>query len=297
MLKVFAPAKINLHLHVTGRQDNGYHALDSLVCFADIGDTLSFEAARGFHLHVEGNFSGHLTQGDLDPSPSSNNSVVKAARLLAGTLGRELNVKITLQKNLPPGGGIGGGSADAAATLWGLCQFWNLNMADEALKAIALKIGSDVPSCLKSLPLLMQGAGETILPAPDLPEIPIVLAWPRQPASTPTVYAALNMRKFSTPFSFKPYYESAETLISDLTFQTTNDLAETARGLHPVIEDAEDIMALQTGCAFARMSGSGSTVFGLFKDEDFALAASENILKAHPEWWVRHGWLNRTARY
>ncbi len=297
MLKIFAPAKINLHLHVTGKKPDGYHLLDSLVCFADIGDTLYFEPARGFNFKIEGNFATHLTQNDIDSSPASGNTVVRAAWALANTLARELNVAITLQKNLPPGGGIGGGSADAAACLWGLCQFWNLNLPTDYLHNLALKIGSDVPVCMKSLPAIMQGTGDIILAAPELPEIPIVMIWPQQPASTPDVFRSLEMPKFSEAVTFKKNYEDIPQLVADLNLQTRNDLDGAAQKLFPVIGLALQNLRDNKECLLARMSGSGSTVFGIFESEEKSAEAVEAILKAHPEWWVRHGWLNRIARY
>lgn len=297
MLKIFAPAKINLHLHVTGKRPDGYHLLDSLVCFTDIGDQLIFEPSIGFQFDITGPFADHLLAGDKSAAPSSGNSVVKAAWTLANSVGRELNVRITLQKNLPPGGGIGGGSADAAACFWGLAQFWNLHLPDNYFHMLALKIGSDVPVCLKSQAVVMQGIGDQFKPAPELPEIPIVLVWPNKMAPTPEVYKSLAMKTFSDNFDFRPSYKSSKDLIGDLAAFTRNDLAGAASGLFPVIAQAEKLLKTQDHCLFARMSGSGSTVFGLFESDEDAQTASEKILEAHPDWWVRHGWLNRIARY
>lgn len=297
MLRIFAPAKINLHLHVTGKREDGYHFLDSLVCFADAGDTLFFEAAQGFEFQVEGKFASDLKPHDRNSSPTSGNTIVRAAWLLADMLARELNVKITLQKNLPLGAGIGGGSADAAACLWGLCQFWSLNLPEDYLHNIALKIGSDVPVCLKSQPVIMQGIGDIIKPAPELPEFPVVLIWPNQHASTPEVFNHLGLTDFSGIADFKTSYSDLKDLTADLQFKTRNDLEKSARELFPVITEVLETFKEEKDCRLIRMSGSGSMVFGIFENEDASLKAAEKIQALHPDWWVRPCWLNRTARY
>lgn len=297
MLRIFAPAKINLHLHVTGKREDGYHFLDSLVCFADAGDTLFFETAHGFEFHVEGKFASDLKANDRDCSPASGNTIVRAAWLLADTLARELNVKITLQKNLPLGAGIGGGSADAAACLWGLCQFWSLNLPENYLHKLALTIGADVPVCLKSQPVIMQGIGDVIKPAPELPEFPVILIWPHQHASTPEVFNNLGLVDFSGIVDFKPAYSDLKDLTADLQFKTRNDLEEPARALFPVITEALEILKAEKACRLIRMSGSGSTVLGIFENEDESLKAAEKIQALYPDWWIRPCWLNRTARY
>ena len=289
MLKIFAPAKINLHLHVTGKRADGYHLLDSLVCFADIGDNLIFQKSDRTEFEITGPFGTGLDAND--------NSIVKAARLLSQAVSREPRIKITLEKNLPLGAGIGGGSADAAACLWGLCQIWDLNLPEDFLQEIALKIGADVPVCLKSQPVIMRGIGEVLSPAPDLPELPAILIWPNCHAATPSVFKSLNLESFSSQADLKPVYQDTDALIADLTLKTRNDLEAPARSLYPVITDALEILQQEKDCRLARMSGSGSTVFGIFEDELSAVKAAQAIQAQHPEWWVRPCWLNRTARY
>lgn len=291
-LTVKAPAKINLHLHVTGKRQNGFHELDSLVCFADIGDDISFEPSRSLQFEVTGEFAHLLSGDDLSISRESNNSVIRAAFLIADKAQRDLDVKITLQKNLPAGSGIGGGSADAAATLKGLAEFWNLEIGDEEIHAMAEKIGSDVPVCLQSKPVIMQGIGEIIFTAPNLPAMPAVLIWPNQHASTPLVYKNFSADLFSPGISFDRHYKNIRDIAEDLKTRTWNDLELAAIKLFPSIGQAEDILANANGCLLSRMSGSGSTVFGLFEDENQAIAAAKHISQAHPDWWVRPCLLN-----
>lgn len=293
MLTVVAPAKINLHLHVTGKRANGFHELDSLVCFADLGDCISFEKSESLTLEVKGEFA-HLLRGeDLSTSRASNNSVIRAAYLIADRDCRDPNVKITLEKNLPTGSGIGGGSADAAATLKALSQFWNIVISEHDLYSMAEEIGSDVPACLQSKPVIMQGIGEKIFTAPNLPAMPAVLIWPNQHSATPLVYKKFLADLFSPGISFDRHYKNIRDIAEDLKTRTANDLELAAIKLFPSIGQAEDILANANGCLLSRMSGSGSTVFGIFESENQASAASKHIAQAHPDWWVKPCILNR----
>ncbi len=286
MLRVLAPAKLNLFLHVTGKRKDGYHLLDSLVCFADIGDELILEAADRFEFTIEGPFSSQISNEDM-----SANTVVKAAHLLAAATGKDLNVKITLVKNLPSGAGIGGGSADAAATLRALQEFWSVSVPEKQLHDIALNIGSDVPVCLESKSVIMQGTGDIILPAPQLPELFALLIWPGQKTPTPDVFKNRS-GAFSSNASLGLFYNDTETLIDDLTSQTRNDLELSATELFPIITDALGVLRREESCIFVRMSGSGSTVFGLFKNQEELDASANSIKFSQPNWWVQPCLLN-----
>ncbi len=281
MLRVFAPAKLNLFLHVTGKRQDGYHLLDSLVCFADTGDELILEAADRFEFTIEGPFSSQLSNDDI-----SENTVVKAAYLWAAATGKDLNVKITLIKNLPSGAGIGGGSADAAATLRALQEFWSVSVPEKKLHDIALNIGSDVPVCLESKSVIMQGTGDILLPAPELQELFALLIWPGQKTPTPDVFKNRSSA-FSGNANLKSSYNNTETLIDDLTSQTRNDLELSATELFPIINDALNVLKREENCLFVRMSGSGSTVFGIFKNQEDLDTAAKNIRSSQPNWWVQ----------
>lgn len=297
MLKVFAPAKVNLHLHVTGRQTDGYHTLDSLVTFADIGDVLYIEKARQFSFAVEGPFANSFTHAELDSSPQSKNLVVRAAWQMANLLARELNVSIRLHKNLPLGSGLGGGSADAAACLWGLGQLWNVMLPESHRLSMAMQLGRDVPVCLKSETCLMRGTGELLSAVPPLPELPVLLVWPGEPVSTADVFRSLELTSFSAPISCPDVIDQIPTLCAYLGAKTHNDLAARAIEFLPSIDIASRLLREQPGCLLARLSGSGSTCFGIFASEDDATRAAETISLNHPAWWVRSGWLNRVSRY
>ena len=297
MLKVFAPAKINLHLHVTGRRADGFHNLDSLVAFADIVDVLFFEKSRNFTFSVDGQFAGSFMGTELDTSPQSKNLVVKAAWAISNLLARELNVEITLQKNLPLGSGLGGGSADAAACLWGLCQYWGVTLPPSHLASLAAQLGSDVPVCLNMETVIMRGTGDQLSAAPAFPELPVLLVWPGRPVATKDVFTTLGLKTFSSDASFPENFDTVPALCDYLARETRNDLAERAGQILPAMQSALHEISIRPGCGLARISGSGSTCFGIFNSQDQCQNAAEKIAAQNPGWWIRTGWLNRVSRY
>jgi 4-diphosphocytidyl-2-C-methyl-D-erythritol kinase len=271
----FAAAKINLHLHVVGRRDDGYHLLDSLVVFAGVGDRLTVSPADGLAFSVSGRFAAGLQN-------NGDNLVLRAARALAAYACVPPSAKLALQKNLPVASGIGGGSADAAATLRLLCRFWRLQPDRDALHRIARDLGADVPVCLDSRPALMSGIGEILAPAPALPDFGIVLVHPGVAVSTPSVFRA-RTGAFSEPAVFGAG-DLAATLCT-----THNDLEPPALRLAPVIGEVLITLAAIPGCRLARMSGSGATCFGLFDTPALAEAAAKAVVRA--EWWIWGGGL------
>jgi 4-diphosphocytidyl-2-C-methyl-D-erythritol kinase len=195
MIGEFAPAKVNLALHVTGRRADGYHLLDSLVVFASVGDRLEFEPADRDGLTISGRFAGPLS---TDAAPGADNLVIRARdalRAWADPKGIPVPaVHIRLKKNLPVASGIGGGSADAAATLRGLDRLWQLGVPRRDLAAIGLGLGADVPMCIESRPLVARGIGEDITFIDDLPALFLLLVNPMVEVSTPSVFRALLKR-------------------------------------------------------------------------------------------------------
>ena len=249
---VLAPAKINLSLHVTGRRDDGYHLLDSLVVFADIGDRLWLSNADEMSLSVVGAFAEGV--------PEDGRNLVWQAAERAGRV-----LSIRLEKNLPHGAGIGGGSSDAAAVLrWA------------GAGEHALSLGADVPVCLSQAPQRMRGIGEQLGPVP-VPECHLVLVNPGVHVPTPAVFRALERRDNAgmTPM--------ADDFVGWLGDQR-NDLQKAAISVAPVIAEA---LAALDDALVARMSGSGATCFGLYPDANTAKASAERIAAARPCWWVR----------
>lgn len=255
----FAPAKINLTLHVTGQRDDGYHLLDSLVMFADIGDKLAFAPAAVTTLAVTGPFASGV--------PTDRRNTVLQAADLTG-----VSHTITLEKNLPHGAGIGGGSADAAAVL-----------RHFGVSENAATIGADVPVCLLSKAQRMQGIGDVLTPLPNLPPVAAVLVNPGVHVPTPAIFGALIHKEHPAMPTTLPNLRDSAALI-DWLGQTRNDLQSPACSVTPVINDV--LSALSKFSPMVRMSGSGATCFALFETRQTAVHAANSLRDAHPDWWV-----------
>ena len=281
-LRVAAPAKLNLYLHVVGRRDDGYHLLDSLAAFAAIGDELIFAPAADLSLVIDGPFARDLAADD-------SNLVLRAARALAAEAGRRPAAAIRLTKRLPVASGIGGGSADAAATLRGLDRLWGTDLPQVQLARIALALGADVPVCLAGVPSFFGGIGEEIALAGPLPPAHLVLVNPGAPLATATVFrvraAGPMSGRYSEPGRWTGGVADAVALAGMLA-KRRNDLTEAAIGLLPEIADVMATLERQPACLLARLSGSGATCFGLFADGGEARGAAAAIASARPAWWV-----------
>lgn len=272
-----ARAKVNLHLHVTGRRADGYHLLDSLVVFAEAADAVTVAPASALSLSLCGPEAGAL-------AAEADNLVLRAARLLAEAAGRPLpGAALVLEKRLPVASGIGGGSADAAAALRALNRFWGLGMAADRLEALALRLGADVPVCLASRPARMAGVGEVLTPAPALPDFGMVLANPRVSLPTPRIFAA-RTGAFSAPAAFPSGWADVVAMAAALR-SLRNDLEPPAVGLCPPIAEVLAALRALPGALLARMSGSGATCFAIFADA----AAAERAAEALPAAWWRWG--------
>lgn len=255
----FAAAKINLSLHVTGQRRDGYHLLDSLVVFADIGDRLWFDPAADMQMKVSGPFASGV--------PTDSRNLVWQAAELAGWTG-----KIHLEKNLPHGAGIGGGSSDAAAVLRAFGG-----------GADAVTLGADVPVCLDPVAQRMRGIGDVLEQIAPLPEMEILLINPQVAVPTGRVFEALESKQNQPMPDALPAFQSAEAFCQWLRAQR-NDLETPARAIAPQIDAVLDAL---DGGMIARMSGSGATCFGLYQNG--AKTTAERIADAHPDWWVASG--------
>lgn len=268
MSKTFAPAKINLCLHVTGQRSDGYHLLDSLVVFADVGDRVRVVPAEAMTLEVTGPMAAGV------PSDETN-LAWKAAALF------DLQVAITLEKHLPVASGIGGGSSDAAATLFAVADLVDTT----TLPAGATELGADVRVCLARQAARMRGIGDEVQPLEGVPELHAVLANPGIEVSTPEVFAALETKSNAPMPKRIPRWRGAWSAIDWISKQR-NDLEEPARRIAPVIGDVLDALTALPGARLARMSGSGATCFALFEERAEADAAADMLADAHPDWWV-----------
>ncbi len=276
VVSVQAPAKVNLYLHVTGRRPDGYHLLDSLFVFTTDGDVVSVRDSETLSLKLTGEYAGVL-------SLTQDNIVLKAAKALADMAGVRPKAEITLEKNLPVASGIGGGSTDAAATLKALIRLWNLNVPEEKLYEIALKLGADVPSCLASKAVQVSGIGDVLTPAPALPELFVLLVNPNKPVSTPAVFKT-RAPVFSKANPFTQDIPDFDCFIKELEARH-NDLCDAACRLEPSVRFVLDALSADPLCRLAAMSGSGGTCFGLFPCSGDAALCRERIRAVHPEWW------------
>ncbi|MCB8883346.1 4-(cytidine 5'-diphospho)-2-C-methyl-D-erythritol kinase [Acidisoma cellulosilytica] len=280
----FAPAKVNLTLRVTGRRPDGYHLLDSLVVFADVGDRLSVAPGDGLSLAVTGPFGGPL-------AAEPDNLVLRAGRLLAEAAGVAPNAALVLEKNLPIASGIGGGSADAAAALRLLSDFWGVALDAAMLQAIALKLGADVPVCLGCAALRMAGIGEVLSPVPVLPPLGLVLANPGLPCPTPAIFRARAAAGagFSPADGVPEQGFSAPADFARALAASGNDLEDAAIAVQPAIGTVLATLRTVPDLLLARMSGSGATCFGLFPTT--AVAAQAAAAMRRDGWWVWGGGL------
>jgi 4-diphosphocytidyl-2-C-methyl-D-erythritol kinase len=276
-VELTARAKINLYLHVVGRRGDGYHELDSLVAFAELGDRLSFAPAADLTLSVDGPFAPGLDAGP-------GNLVLKSAGLLRARFGGTKGAAIRLEKHLPVAAGLGGGSADAAAALIGLSRLWGLAAGPEELAPLATELGADVAVCLAGRPSFMGGIGERMEPAPALPELGMILANPGVPLPTREVFAA-RTGPFSDPARFAGPVSHAEELVRLLKGRR-NDLTEPALRLVPQIGEVLSSLEEVPGVLLAHMSGSGATCFGLTRSFAEAERGAGWLRARHPKWWV-----------
>jgi 4-diphosphocytidyl-2-C-methyl-D-erythritol kinase len=268
MARTFAPAKINLALHVTGQRGDGYHLLDSLVAFADVGDRVSVMPAEERAFEV----TGPMAEG---VPTDARNLVMQATALY------DLPVKAVLHKVLPSAAGLGGGSSDAAATFLAMADLTGQHVLPEG----ATDLGADVRVCLMRQAARMRGIGDDVVPVEGMPELFAVLANPGVAVATSEVFAALRDKRNAPMPKRLPRWRAAWTLIDWLASQR-NDLETAAIEVAPVIAEVLRTLADLPEARLVRMSGSGATCFALFESRAEAEAAAQDLSEARPGWWV-----------
>jgi 4-diphosphocytidyl-2-C-methyl-D-erythritol kinase len=282
-LTAFAPAKINLFLHVGAPARDGYHPLCSLMVFADIGDQIVLQDAEALSFRVHGPFAGPLAGED-------DNLVLRAAKaLFAAARGPQPPLCVALEKVLPVAAGLGGGSSDAGATLRVLRSVLGLAVSDEALEAVAASLGADGAACLWGRPVVAEGRGEQLSNAPGLPPIEAVLVNPGVEVSTPAVYRALDEARGFGDVEPPPLPEAFESVVELAAWlgMMRNDLEAPAVGLAPEIGDVLGLLAEEPESLIARMSGSGATCFSICASDIEADALAQRVARLRPQWWVR----------
>ena len=281
-----ANAKINLSLSVMGKRPDGYHAVDSLVTFAALGDELSVSSSDELSLTYKGEFAENLTASLV---AKSDDLILKAAKALQKESGTSAGAALQLIKSVPLGAGLGGGSADAAACLRLLNSFWKLDWSLDALMTLGAHIGSDVPACVMNAPCRMTGRGERVTKIDTLPILFCVLVNPRMSVSTAEIFRKLNkphidMDALEATSEPLPIFANHDVLYNYLQ-NTGNDLLSSTIDTAPVIRSILDAIN-DSGADISAMTGSGSTCFGLFKDQVSARRAKEKLKDVFPDYWV-----------
>ena len=282
-MKIPARAKINLTLEVLRNRPDGYHDLHSVVMPISLADSITIEPSDGPGPSLS------VTAADGSPvdlakmGPPEKNLAVKAALVLAAETRRRPNVSITIEKRIPLGGGLGGGSADAAAVLVGLNRLWNLDLTRLELATIGAFVGSDVPALALGGAVLMEGRGERVSPLfppnyVSVPPIDLVLVNPGVFSSTPEVFKANRNTRLTNDARILDNIIHALSYgdVEGVSRVMENDLAEAARSLHPEIGMAEDALRA-AGAVGVLMSGSGSTVFGLVRSPEHGREVADRL--------------------
>lgn len=261
-----APAKINWFLSVLNRREDGYHNIVSLMQSVDLFDTLLFED------------SGRLEIiSDIPDLPQEKNLVYKAAVLLQSLVNVRRGARITLKKQIPLAAGLGGGSSNAACALIGLNRLWGLDLKVEHLQEMAAKLGSDIPFFIDDIYAIIQGRGEIVTTMENAREIPLLLVNPGILISAAWSYASMRPGLTKKAVDIKLFCQSLAKgdfdLLRSLQF---NDLEQPALNAHYEIGRIKELL-LQQGALMSAMSGSGSTVFGVFRTEEEAQKASGSM--------------------
>lgn len=265
-----APAKINLALHIRRKRPDGYHDLETLFAFARDGDVVTLEDAERDSFQATGPFASAL-----DGAGQANNLVLQAAEAFRATFQTHGRHALTLEKHLPVASGIGGGSADAAATLRALARRYGKASDGSLLVQCAASLGADVPACLFGRTAFATGRGDELQPLPWLGDLPLLLVNPGVPLSTAAMFAAWDgVDRGSVATAGTPL---------DRARQGSNDFTPAAIAAAPAVGDVLRLLADAPGCTFARLSGSGATCFGIFADVATRDAAAEQA-RANG-WW------------
>lgn len=271
-----APAKVNLTLRMRGRRADGYHELESLVAFADVGDTLILSDVDRDGLEVAGPFAGKS-------GPVADNLVLKALAAIRERIEGLKTGRFLLEKNVPVAAGLGGGSADAAAALRLVARANGLAIDDDRFMSAARAVGADVPVCLDPQPRVMRGIGEMLSRPLDLPALPAVLVNPGVALATRDVFARMTVER--TEYHVRDVPREFDALIEFLK-QDGNDLTSAATACAPVVAEVLDALQRLPAIKLARMSGSGATCFALFGTSAEAAAAAKR-LGERKSWWVQ----------
>lgn len=267
-----APAKINLCLYITGRRDDGYHLLDSVMGFTKWGDTVTVETASAFGLTVTGPMKHQIGLDLLITDKGSPNLIVRAIHAMCDMVGKPPLFRVTVDKHIPVGAGLGGGSSGAAAVMHAVNEIWGEPLSIGQLCDIGVNLGAEMPVCLRQISARVQGIGDIITPL-FLPDLPIVIVWPEKPLLTKDVFDVFSK-------SGQGFDEPLQNDLPEDMKKAGNSLTSAAISLCPEINGIIEKIHGQNGCKFARMSGSGSACFGVFNTHDHAIQAAKRFPNA-----------------
>lgn len=254
-LSVPAPAKLNLMLHITGQRADGYHNLQTLFQFLDYGDTLHFQIRQDGELTLTPEVAGVAFEDNL---------IIRAARLLQKNSNRTLGANIRLDKILPQGGGLGGGSSDAATTLLALNTLWKTGFSIDELASFGLVLGADVPVFVRGFAAFAEGVGEHLTPAPELPESWYLVVCPPVQINTKKIFSNKGLTRNSSPI----------TMRTALRQGGRNDCQQVVQELYPEVGNALNLL---NKFSFARMTGTGACIFSSFGSEAEAIRVSDQL--------------------
>lgn len=282
MAQQAAYAKVNLYLHITGKRHDGYHTLDSLLAYIDLYDTITITPSTHMSCLVTGTFAPLLMK-------EQDNIVLKAARLIAQQCAKPVTpVQITIEKNIPVGAGLGGGSTDAAAVLSLLPKWWQIDIHRQTLKKMAHQLGADIPFFFEKKAAFIEGIGSPYLQIEEsLPDLPMIIIYPQKPVATADVYKK-EVTKYSVARRFqKDSLPSNQKTWLDLLNKTENHLTDNAIDICPDIAKSLEFLVKSHDCLVARMSGSGSACFALYNDIDAQKKAYLYLKENAPShWWL-----------
>ena len=265
-LTLLSPAKLNLFLHITGRREDGYHDLQTLLQLLDWGDSLRFTANKSGAIMLRGM--------DLD-IPASENLIYRAAKLLQQG---DLGVDITVQKCIPAGAGLGGGSSNAATTLLALNHLWQLNLPQEELQALGTTLGADVPVFVGGRTAWAEGIGEVLTPV-DLEQRWYVIVTPNCHVSTSQIFSHFQLTRNTSPIKMATFFEGYSQEGRSLAGYSRNDAQALVRNLYPGVDES---LSWLNRFGEARLTGTGASVFAGFGTESEARA----VLQQLPHQWT-----------
>ena len=282
-LTLAAPAKVNLTLQITGQREDGFHLLESVIGFTAVADRITLTPADDITLAITGPEAKGLDE-------DSSNLTVRAAHLVKDHINASAGVHIALEKNIPVAAGLGGGSADAAATLAGCLELWHDDGAEKIDdETLAAALGADVPVCRYGKAAWVSGIGEIMSDVPPWPETWLVLVNPRVAVPTEQIFKTFSgsIRQPETDEAFRSGWGPSVDAFAAILGARENSLTEAVTAVAPVVDGVLSVLEAVPGGALTRMSGSGPTCFSLFATEAEAAAAAIAVGEANPEWWVR----------